>query len=42
VRVRGVDHIIEALVAAITARRMPGETLTVPAAPPTDVRGLPT
>jgi hypothetical protein len=34
-----VDHIIEALVAAITARRMPGERLT---APPTDVRGLPT
>ena len=38
-RVRGVDHIIEALVAAITARRMPGERLT---APPSDVRGLPT
>jgi predicted RNase H-like nuclease len=39
--VRGVDDVIDALVAAITARRMPEATLTVPDAPPTDARGLP-
>ena len=36
--VRGVDDVIDALVAAITARRMPEATLTVPDAPPTGPR----
>jgi predicted RNase H-like nuclease len=31
-----VDDVLDALVAAITARRMPDGTLTVPDAPPTD------
>lgn len=39
--VGGVDDVLDALAAAVTARRMPDETLTVPDAPPTDARGLP-
>ncbi|MFD1644148.1 DUF429 domain-containing protein [Haloarchaeobius litoreus] len=39
--VGGVDDILDALVAAVTARRPPDERLTLPDAPPTDERGLP-
>ena len=39
--VGGVDDMVDALAAAVTARRMPGDCLTLPDAPPTDERGLP-
>jgi len=39
--VGGADDILDALVAAVTARRPPDERLTLPDAPPTDERGLP-
>jgi len=39
--VSGRDDILDALVAAVTARCSPDERLTLPEAPPTDERGLP-
>jgi len=39
--VSGRDDILDALVAALTARRPPEKRETLPAAPPTDERGLP-
>lgn len=39
--VSGSDDILDALVAAVTARRSSDECLTLPEAPPTDDRGLP-
>jgi predicted RNase H-like nuclease len=39
--VSGRDDILDALVAAVTARRSSDERLTLPEAPPTDERGLP-
>jgi predicted RNase H-like nuclease len=39
--VGGVNDVLDALVAAVTARRPPERCLTLPEVPPTDERGLP-
>lgn len=39
--VSGRDDVLDALVAAVTARRSPDECLSLPKSPPTDDRGLP-